>query len=106
LATTVTGSEHFTLSLWGYMKAMVYAHKVNTGEELLQQILNAAVLPKFTSSLVTQVRKCIQAGGHFKQLAGVVNSASVTAHLATYLNKCTMLSLPFYQSFQISLFII
>jgi len=60
--------------VWGYMKAMVYAHKVNTREELLQRILsatrsidNAAVLRKFTSSLVTQVRKCIQAdGGYFE----------------------------------------
>jgi hypothetical protein len=59
------------------MKAMVYAHKVNTREELLQQILsaarninNAAVLRKVTGSLVTQVRKCIQAdGGHFEQFA-------------------------------------
>ena len=61
----------------GYMKAMVYAHKVNTREELLQQILsaarsinNAAVLHKVSSSLVTRVRKCIQAdGGHFEQFA-------------------------------------
>jgi len=58
--------------VWGYMKAMVYAHKVNTRDELLQRILttvrntnNVAVLCKFTTSLVTQVRKCIQAdGGH------------------------------------------
>ena len=46
--------------VWGYMKAMVYAHKVNT-TELLQRIIsaarsinNAAVLRKVTSSLVTQ----------------------------------------------------
>jgi len=45
------------------MKAMVYAHKVNMTEELLQKILsaarnisNAAVLHKFKSSLVTRVR--------------------------------------------------
>jgi len=63
--------------VWGYMKAMVYAHKVNTREELLQRILstarsinNAAVLRKITSSLVTRVRKCIQAdGGRFEQFA-------------------------------------
>ena len=49
--------------VWGYMKAMVYAHKVNMTEELLQKILsaarnisNAAVLHKFKSSLVTRVR--------------------------------------------------
>jgi hypothetical protein len=63
--------------MWGYRKAMVYVHKVNTREELLQRILsaarsinNAAVLRKVTSSLVTRVRKFIQAdGGHFEQFA-------------------------------------
>ena len=63
--------------VWGYMKAMVYVHKVNTREELLQLILsaarsinNAAVLCKVASSVVTRVRKCIQAdGGHFEQFA-------------------------------------
>jgi len=63
--------------VWGYVKAMVYAHKLNTREELLQRILsaarsinNAAVLRKVTSSLVTRVRKCIQTdGGHFEQFA-------------------------------------
>jgi len=56
---------------------MVYAHKVNTREELLQRFLsaarsinNAAMLRNVTSSLVTRVRKCIQAdGGHFEQFA-------------------------------------
>jgi len=59
------------------MKIVVYAQKVNTREELLQRILNAArsinnaeVLRKFTSSLVTRDRNCIQAdGGHFEQFA-------------------------------------
>ena len=59
------------------MKAMVYAHKVNTTEELLQRILsaarsinNAAVLRKVTSTLATRVRKRIQAdGAHFEQFA-------------------------------------
>ena len=59
------------------MKAMVYAHKMNTREELLQRILSAersikyaAVLRKVTGSVVTRVIKCIQAdGGHFKQFA-------------------------------------
>jgi hypothetical protein len=63
--------------VWVYMKAMVYAHKVNTREELHHRILsaassinNAAVLRKVTSSLVTRVKKFIQAdGGPFKQLA-------------------------------------
>jgi len=85
------------------MKAMVYAHKVNMTEELLQQILsnarslnNAAVLHKFTSSVVTRVRKCIQAdGGPFEQFAWALNGESVTLHLATELNKSTMLCFPF-----------
>jgi arginine repressor len=59
------------------MKAMVYADKVNTREELFQRILraarsinNALVLRMVTSSLVTRVRKFIQAnGGHFEQFA-------------------------------------
>ena len=74
-------------------------HKVNTREELLQLIFSAArsinyaaVLRKVTSSLVTRSRKCIQAdGGHFEELAWVMNGESVTVHLTTYLNKCTML---------------
>ena len=75
--------------VWGYVKAMVYAHKLNTREELLQRILsaarsinNAAVLRKVTSSLVTRVRKCIQTdGGHFEQFAWVLSGESVTVHL-------------------------
>ena len=59
------------------MEAMVYEHKVNTREELLHRILsairsinNAVVLHKVTSSLVTLVRKCMEAdGGHFEHLA-------------------------------------
>jgi len=89
--------------VWGYMKAMAYAHKVNMREELLQRILsaarsinNAAVLRKVTSSVVTWVRKCIQAdGGHFEQLVWVLNSESVTVHLTRHLNKCTNLLFPF-----------
>ena len=73
------------------MKDMVYAHKVNMTEELLQRILsaarsinNAAVLRNFTSSLVTRVRKHIQAdGGHFEQFAWVLNGESVIVHLTT-----------------------
>jgi hypothetical protein len=73
------------------MKATVYAHKVDMRQELLQRILgtarsinDAAVVRKFTSTLLTQVRKCIQAdGGHFEQFAGVLNSESVTVHLTT-----------------------
>jgi hypothetical protein len=63
--------------MWGYRKAMVYAHMVNRREELLEQILsaarsinNAAMLRKVTSSLVTRVRIFIQEdGGHFEQFA-------------------------------------
>jgi len=62
--------------VWGYMKAMVYEQKVNTREELVHRILsaarsinNAAVLRKVTSSLVTRVRKCMEAdGGYFENL--------------------------------------
>ena len=75
--------------VWGYMKAMVYAHKVNTREELLQRNLSetrsvnsAAVLRKFTRD-----RKCVQAdGGHFEQLAWLLNGESITVRLTTYLN--------------------
>ena len=77
--------------VFGYMKAMVYAHKVNSREELLQGILsatrtinNAAALRKVTSSLVTRVRKCIQADGrHFEQFASVLDGESVTVRLTT-----------------------
>jgi hypothetical protein len=87
----------------GYMKAMVCAHKVNTREELHQRILstarsinNAALLRKVTSSLVTRVRKCIQADrGYFEKFVSVLNGESVTVHLTTYLNKCTMLFFSF-----------
>jgi len=85
--------------VWVYMKAVVCAHKLNTREELFQRILsaarsinNAAVLRKVTSSLVTRVRKCIQAdGGHFEQLALVLNGECVNVQSTKYLNKCTML---------------
>ena len=89
--------------VWGYMKATVCAHGLNTRDELNQWILstarsinNAAVLRKFTSSLVTRVRKWIQAdGGHFEKHALVLNGESVTVHSTTYLNKCTVLLFPF-----------
>ena len=56
-----------------------------------RSINNSAVLRKFTSSLVTRVTKCIQAdGGHIEQFACVLNGQSVTVHLISYLNKCTM----------------
>jgi hypothetical protein len=88
--------------VWGYVKAMVYAHKVNTREELLKRILNAArssnnaaMLRRVTDYLATRVRKCIQAdGGHFEQFAWVLNGESVTEHLTAELNKCTTLLFP------------
>jgi hypothetical protein len=50
------------------------------------------VLHKVTSSVITLVRKCIEAdGGHFEQLAWVLNDESVTV----FLNKCTMLVFSF-----------
>jgi hypothetical protein len=72
--------------VWDYMKCIVYAHKVNMREELLQLILSAArsinkaaVLRKVTRSVVTRVRNCIQAvGGHFGKFACVLNGESVT----------------------------
>jgi hypothetical protein len=56
---------------------MLYVHKVNTREELLQGILgaarsinNVAAFRKFTSSPVKRVRKYIEADGrHFEQFA-------------------------------------
>jgi hypothetical protein len=49
--------------VWSFVKAMVYARKLNTTEELLQRILstatcinNTVVLRKFASSLITRVR--------------------------------------------------
>ena len=98
LTTTFTGYEPIRLPLRGYMKTVVHEHKANTRKELLQRKLsaarsinNATALRKITGSLVTQVRKCIKAdGGHFEQLAWVLNGESVTVHLTTYLNKYTM----------------
>jgi len=66
------------------LKALAYAQKVNTREELLQRIFsaarsinNVAVLRKVTSSLVTRDRKCIQAdGGHFEKLVLALNGES------------------------------
>jgi len=51
------------------MKAVVYAHKMNTREELLQRIRSAARSIN-NAALMLQVRKCTQAyGGHFQQFA-------------------------------------
>jgi len=61
--------------VWGYMKAIVSACKVNTREKLLQRILsatrsinNTAVLRKVTSSLVTRVRNAS------KQMEDILNN--------------------------------
>ena len=78
LVTAVTTSEPTRLPcVCGYMIASLYAHKVNTREKLLQRILraqevikNTAVLRNITSSVVTRVRKFIQADrGHFEKFA-------------------------------------
>jgi hypothetical protein len=53
---------------------------------------STSVLRKVTSSVVARVRKAIQAdGGHFKQLAWMLNGEFVTVHFTKHLNKCTML---------------
>jgi hypothetical protein len=74
----------FDYHVWGYMKAMVYAHKVNTREELFQRILsaarsinNAAVLHKVTSSLVTSQKSHPSRRRTLQQFAWVLNSESV-----------------------------
>jgi len=77
---------------------MVLALKVNMREELLQRVLSAA--RRFNNAAVfrkvTRDRKCIQAdGGHFEQLVRVFNGDSVTVHLTTCLNKCTIFLFPF-----------
>jgi hypothetical protein len=105
LATPVTGSEFVRLPrVCGYMKATVYAHKVSRRDELLGRILgavrrinNAAVLRKFTRSLVTRVGKCIQEGeGHFDQLAWAVKYVTVTVQLTAVFNKHAIYFFLFY----------
>jgi hypothetical protein len=101
LATMVTRSELIRLPCAGlhetYGVCTQGEHKRRTTLAILsiaRTINNAAVLCKVTSSLVTRVRKFIQAdGGHFEQLAWVLNGESVTVHLTTHLNKRTMLLL-------------
>jgi hypothetical protein len=90
--------------VWGYMKAMVYACKVNTRDKLLLRILNAArhinnttLLHKVKHALVTWVRKCIQADrGHFEQFGWVVNYITVTVQLTIIFNKHIMYFFLFY----------
>lgn len=61
--------------LWGHMKSLAYKKKINSKEDLLQQIHeaaqviknNPAVLRKATQSVLHRARKCIVAdGGHFE----------------------------------------
>lgn len=63
--------------LWGHMKTLVYATKVNSREELLQRVHataesiknNPDELKRATQSVLERARKCIQAGGtHFEHL--------------------------------------
>jgi hypothetical protein len=75
LATTVIGSEPIRLPCVGLHESYgVYTqveHDRRTTpaySERYSSIRNAAVLRKVTSSLVTRIRKCIEAeGGHFEQ---------------------------------------
>jgi hypothetical protein len=86
------------------MKAEAYARKVNTGDELLRRILdaarrinNAAVLRKFTRFLFTCVGKCVQAdGGHFQQIAWAVKHITLTAQLTTIFSEHAMYFLLLY----------
>jgi hypothetical protein len=90
LATTVTGSEPIILPCVGLHESCGVCRQ-GEHERTTPMNLSAAVFRKVTRSLVTGVRKCIQAdGGHFEQLALVLNGESVTIHL-TFLNKFTML---------------
>ena len=61
--------------LWGHLKSLVYKKKINSREELIQQIKEAAqvimsnpgVLMRATQSVIDRARKCISAnGGHFE----------------------------------------
>jgi hypothetical protein len=78
--------------VWGYIKAMMCARKLNTRDELLRRILsaarctnNAAVPRKVTRALVTQVGKCIHAvGGHFKRLVPTQLTAVFNKHTTYY----------------------
>ena len=63
--------------LWGHMKTLVYKTKVNSREELLHRIQeaadqlknNPAVLRKATQSVLERVRMCSEVGGtHFEHL--------------------------------------
>jgi hypothetical protein len=57
----------------------------------LLTLRSTAVVRKVRSSLVTRVRKGFQADVvHFEQLAWMLNSESITVHLTTYFNKCTL----------------
>jgi len=104
LATSVTGSEPIRLPYVGlherYGVCTRGVHERRTtavnSQRCKEASTSAVVIRKVASSLVTRVRKCIQAhGGHFEQLALVLNGESVTVHSTTYLNKCTMLVFPF-----------
>ena len=85
--------------VWGYMKAMVYAHKVSTTEKLLQRISGAARSIK-TLQWFVQVPWSHESENASKQdtsnnLFWVLNGQSVTVHLTAQLNKCTMLLFSF-----------
>jgi hypothetical protein len=90
--------------VWGYMKAMVCARKVNMRQEPVRRIFSAArrinkaaVLRKIRRSLVARVWKCIQADvGHFEQIAWAVNYSIVIAQLTTTFSKHTLYFFLYY----------
>src|SRR5215468_2790697 len=73
------------LCLWGWMKSEVYKRKVDTRDELLARILDAAArmkkredqLRRTTRVLRTRVAKCIEADGRiFGHLLRTVTNLS------------------------------
>ena len=77
MATSVTRLETCQdRYLWGCVRDMVHAHRVNKGEGLLWGILNVAVCVSTTAVLcrvvcfvVIRVVKCMHTnGGNFRQL--------------------------------------
>jgi hypothetical protein len=78
---------HFCL--WGWMKSEVYKTKLDTRDELLARILDAAVsikiredqLRRTTRDLSTRVAECIEVdGGIFEHLLRTVTNLSFTCN--------------------------
>ena len=105
-STTVIGTEPIRLQVVELRASVVYAWNLKAIERFQpilsaeRRINNASVLCKVVSSLVTQVRKCIQPGGkQLKLLAWRVNYLFLTVHLTTHHNKCTKLPTSLYYNF-------